>query len=87
MSKASATGIASGVFGTLIFLSVLGFIVWKKRQFLGSITIQRATPEVEEHEMERLSEDIRAQPHSSFKSEKLPRIVVQSPSQPSDSPF
>ncbi|KAJ0179222.1 hypothetical protein K1T71_004934 [Dendrolimus kikuchii] len=86
MSKASATGIASGVIGSLIFLSALGFIVWKKRRFLGSVTIPRETPElVEEHELERLSGDISAQPHSSLRSEGLPRIVVQSPSPASGS--
>lgn len=36
MSTASATGITFGALGIITFLGILGFIVWKKRQFLGS---------------------------------------------------
>lgn len=87
MSTASATGITFGVIGIAAFLCVLGIVVWKKRRFLG--TAPQEEPEVIEIQElgprpRSTSRSPRASPHM---MRPVPSVTVQSPSEPSGSPF
>ena len=85
MSTASATGITFGAFSIVALLIVLGVFAWKKRHFLG--VVRPGAEAAEAHELERLpsapSPPGSPQPGRSG----VPRVVVQSPSEPSASPL
>ncbi|KAJ8726867.1 hypothetical protein PYW08_015264 [Mythimna loreyi] len=88
MSTASATGITFGVFGIFGLLAILAAIVWKKRHFLGARRPCGAgdAEETEAHELEQLpaSPSPRRSPEPST---SVPRVLVESPSEPSASPL
>lgn len=76
LSTASATGITFGAIGIAAFLCVLGIIVWKKRQFLG--TTSHEEPEV--IEIQELGPRPRSPRASPLPSRFIPTVTVQSPS-------
>lgn len=84
MTTASATGITFGAFGIVGLLGVLGFFSWKKRYFLGAV--RPDLEEAEGHELEQLPASPSPR-RSPTPSSSVPRVVIESPSEPSASPL
>ncbi|XP_023952269.2 uncharacterized protein LOC112056139 [Bicyclus anynana] len=77
MSTASATGVTLGGILIAVALGSLGYIAWKKRRFLGG-----TPPEPEVIEIQDIPRPSSASP--SPRAQRVPAIVVQSPSTPGE---
>lgn len=79
MSTASATGITFGAIA--VFLAVLGFIVWKKRRFLGSVPADAGEQEMEQLRHQDVEMSLhgtpRPSPHASPKVIHVPLRTSQ----------
>lgn len=85
MSMASTTGVAFGVVAIVLFLTILGFVTWKKRRLLGT---SDQTPEViDMQEMRTTPGTPTSQRSRTPPVERVvPSVVVHSPSDPGTSP-
>lgn len=76
MSRASTAGITFGGILIAVTLGSLGYIVWKKRRFLGHRSAAQEEIEIGDMSQQRSSSP---QPGRS-----VPMVVVQSPSDPGE---
>lgn len=86
MSTASTTGITFGAVTIVLFLTILGFVTWKKRRLLG--TSDQTQEVVEIHELSGIPGTPASRRSRTPPVERnVPSVIVQSPSDAGTSPM
>lgn len=84
MSTASTTGVAFGAVAIVVFLTILGFVTWKKRRLLGTSDQTPETIDIQELRV-RPGTPTSQRSRTPPMERAMPSVVVHSPSDPDTS--